>query len=122
MGDNPFRTLPSVQKVLDLPAIAALTKEHSHELIVAAVRIELDDLRRRVGAGEAIDGDAGAEALARRVAERLGHELQPKLRRVINATGIILHTNLGRSPLAEEAARAAYEAARGYLNLELNLE
>src|SRR5206468_4025525 len=49
-------------------------------------------------------------------------ELRPKLRPVINATGIVLHTNLGRAPIAEEAAQAAYEAARGYLNLELNLE
>ena len=45
----------------------------------------------------------------------------PVLRPVINATGIVLHTNLGRSPIAETAARAAYEAARGYLNLELDL-
>jgi L-seryl-tRNA(Ser) seleniumtransferase len=56
------------------------------------------------------------------VAERLGRETLPKLRSVINATGIVLHTNLGRAPVAEEAARAAYEAARGYLNLELDLE
>src|SRR5205807_2323289 len=53
---------------------------------------------------------------------RLGQEFRPKLRPVINATGIVLHTNLGRAPVAEEAARAAYEAARGYLNLELDLE
>jgi L-seryl-tRNA(Ser) seleniumtransferase len=48
--------------------------------------------------------------------------MRPKLRTVINATGIVLHTNLGRSPIAEEAAKAAYEAARGYLNLELDLD
>jgi L-seryl-tRNA(Ser) seleniumtransferase len=48
--------------------------------------------------------------------------LRPKLQTLINATGIILHTNLGRAPIAEEAAHAAYEAARGYLNLELDLE
>lgn len=122
MGDNPLRALPSVQKVLDLPAIAALAQEHSHERIVAAVRTELDDLRRRVGGGEAIDGHTGAEALSRKIAARLDHELRPKLRRVINATGIVLHTNLGRSPMAVEAARAAHHAACGYLNLELDLK
>src|SRR5207248_8745286 len=71
---------------------------------------------------EGLDGMADAEVVARRVAQRLGRELRLKLREVINATGIVLHTNLGRAPLAEEAARAAYEAARGYLNLELDLE
>jgi L-seryl-tRNA(Ser) seleniumtransferase len=56
------------------------------------------------------------------VAHRLERELRAKLVSVINATGIVLHTNLGRAPLAEEAARAAGEAARGYLNLELDLD
>src|SRR5207247_11320134 len=53
---------------------------------------------------------------------RLQNQMQPKVRSVINAAGIILHTNLGRAPIAEKAAKAAYEAARGYLNLELDLE
>src|SRR5262249_1363106 len=87
----------------------------------AAIRQELAEVRRQLGQGEQIDGQGGAEAVAARVAERLGRELRPKLRPVINATGIVLHTNLGRAPVAEEAAQAAYEAARGYLNLELDL-
>src|SRR5262249_43971865 len=87
---------------------------------VAAVRAELDGLRDRLKRGEA-DGLADLEAVAARVVERLGREHRPRLRLVINATGIVLHTNLGRAPVAEEAARAAYEAARGYLNLELGL-
>jgi L-seryl-tRNA(Ser) seleniumtransferase len=53
---------------------------------------------------------------------RLERDAAPRLRPVINATGVVLHTNLGRSPMAEEAARAAYDAARGYLNLELDLD
>ena len=56
------------------------------------------------------------------MAERLGRDLRPRLCPVINATGIVLHTNLGRAPIAEEAAQAAGEAARGYLNLELDLD
>jgi L-seryl-tRNA(Ser) seleniumtransferase len=56
------------------------------------------------------------------VVQRAESAARPKLRRVINATGIVLHTNLGRAPMAEEAANAAHEAAGGYLNLELNLE
>jgi L-seryl-tRNA(Ser) seleniumtransferase len=69
-----------------------------------------------------VDGTADANLVASRVAERLSRDLRPKLRPVINATGIVLHTNLGRAPIAEIAARAAYDAARGYLNLELDLD
>jgi L-seryl-tRNA(Ser) seleniumtransferase len=122
MSANPFRDLPSVNDVLAAPGVRALADSHAHEVIVGAVRQEIAELRQRLARGEAIDGKAGPEALADRVAERLGRELRPKLRPVVNATGIVLHTNLGRAPTAEEAARAAYEAARGYLNLELDLD
>src|SRR5205807_10313141 len=92
------------------------------ELITAAVRRELDEVRSRLSAGESPNGEATVEMLAELVRTRLERELRPKLRSVINASGIILHTNLGRAPIAEEAAQAAYEAGRGYLNLELDLE
>ncbi len=121
-ADNPFRRLPAVNDILDAVTVQDLTSRHDHKLIVAAVRAELDDLRQRIQRGESLDGTGDAEAVARRVASRVERETRPNLRTVVNATGIVLHTNLGRSPLAEEAARAAYEAARGYLNLELDLE
>ncbi len=122
MADNPFRHLPAVNDILQAPALQSSSGAHAHEVIVAAVRQELAELRQRLAQGQPIDGQASAEGVAARVAARLGRELRPKLRSVINATGIVLHTNLGRAPIAEEAARAAYEAARGYLNLELDLE
>jgi L-seryl-tRNA(Ser) seleniumtransferase len=122
MGDNPFRQVPSVHDVLGLPSIQALAGAHAHEVIVAAVRAELAGLRQRVGRGEVVDGASAAAAVAAAAVARLGREMRPRLRPVINATGIVLHTNLGRAPVAEEAARAAGEAARGYLNLELDLE
>lgn len=121
MATNPFRNLPSVTAILEAPVIQALAGEHAHDLIVATIRQELDGIRQRLGQGETIDGQADADMISARVVERLGRELRPKLRRVINATGIVLHTNLGRAPVAEQAAQAAYEAARGYLNLELDL-
>src|SRR5438105_4060123 len=122
MSDNPFRELPSVHDILAAPAVQALAVDYAHVQIVAAVRGELAELRQRIGRGEMVDGQSGVEAVAARVVGRLGQEFRPKLRPVINATGIVLHTNLGRAPIAEEAARAAYEAARGYLNLELDLD
>jgi L-seryl-tRNA(Ser) seleniumtransferase len=122
MSKNPFRNLPAVNDVLEVPQVQALAGRHAHEAIVAGIRRELEELRRRLAQGEAVDGRSAALAVAGRVAERLEREVRPKLRPVINATGIVLHTNLGRAPVAEEAARAAYEAARGYLNLEMDLE
>jgi L-seryl-tRNA(Ser) seleniumtransferase len=122
MSANPFRELPSVNEVLEMPGLQALAGTHAHAAIVAAVRQELAEVRRSLSQEQPADGQAGPEALAARVVERLGRETRPKLCPVINATGIVLHTNLGRAPVAEEAARAAYEAARTYLNLELDLE
>ncbi len=122
MSDNLFRQLPSVNDVLAVEGVQSLSQGHAHDLIVAAVRAELADLREQIRQGIAVDGQSAAHVVASRVVSRLGRELRPKLRSVINATGIVLHTNLGRSPVAEEAAKAAYEAARGYLNLELDLD
>ncbi len=120
--DNPYRRIPPVNDVLDAPTVQALAEQHAHDAIVAAVRTELDALRDRVKQGETLDGAVNATNVAEQVAARLERELRPKLRSVINATGIVLHTNLGRAPIAEEAAHAAHEAAHGYLNLELDLE
>src|SRR5581483_5202523 len=92
---------------------------HPPDRITAAARAELDTLRDTLATGGTVTPDA--DAIAQRVLARLDAEAAPAIRPVINATGVVLHTNLGRSPLAEEAARAAYEAARGYLNLELDL-
>jgi L-seryl-tRNA(Ser) seleniumtransferase len=120
MSHNPFRQLPSVNDVVETAQVRG--QAHDHDLVVAAIRRELDECRRRLGAGQDLDGTMSAEAVAQRALNRLHEELRPRLRPVINATGIVLHTNLGRAPIAEEAARAAYEAARGYLNLELDLD
>jgi L-seryl-tRNA(Ser) seleniumtransferase len=122
MSDNPFRNLPSVNDVLAAPGLGGAADAHAHEQVVAAVRAELDELRQMLGRGEAPDGRMSAEAVALRAAERLRRDLRPTLRPVINATGIVLHTNLGRAPVAAEAAEAAHAAAAGYLNLELDLE
>ena len=116
---NPFRSLPSVTKVQDQLALAEVREQHSPAVVADAIRVELEALRTRLSAGET--PDLALEVVAARVVARLVADTVPKLRRAINATGIVLHTNLGRSPLHEHAALAAYEAGRGYLNLELDL-
>ncbi len=121
-SDNPLRSLPAVHEILQLPRVAALAELHAHDMIVEAIRAELTHIRTQVGTGQALNGACTSEAVAAAIEQRLRRDLQPRLRSVINATGIVLHTNLGRAPIAEEAAQAAYEAARGYLNLELDLD
>src|SRR5262245_55629604 len=108
---NPFRHLPSVNDILDLPAVQSLRARHAQELVVDVIREELAETRQLLSQAAVVDGDLLLpERLAQRVEQRLTRNVCPKLRPVINATGIVLHTNLGRAPVAEEAARAAYDA------------
>jgi L-seryl-tRNA(Ser) seleniumtransferase len=118
--DNPFRSLPAVNDVLQVPRVAALEPQYAHDVIVDAIRAELAEARGKLAQGDQSNGTL--DSIAASVEKRLSRDMQPRLRTVINATGIVLHTNLGRAPIAEEAAKAAYEAARGYLNLELDLD
>lgn len=116
---NALRNLPAVHEPLAI--LARLHPGAPSALAAACVRDELNELRARLQRGEALDGELEAAAIAAKAAARLGKALQPTLRRVVNATGILLHTNLGRAPLAEAAARAAFDAGRGCLNLEMDL-
>ena len=107
------------QALRDLPAVHELAGElgGAHALAVQAARRAIDEHR-----SELLSGVAPAEPLSDR-ARRVLDELQsPSLRRVINATGVIVHTNLGRAPLAAAAREAVARAAEGYSNLELDLE
>jgi L-seryl-tRNA(Ser) seleniumtransferase len=99
----------------DLPSVDELARGVDDPLAIAAARTVLDRAREEIRAG-ADPGDLGA-----RVRDELTAARAPSLRRVLNATGVIVHTNLGRAPLAEEALAQVVEAARGYSNLELDL-
>src|ERR1019366_1358781 len=102
--DNPFRRLPSVNQILQVTAMIDLEQHHAHDVIVEAIRAELTEIRARLTQGESRNGDCTPESVAVNVEHRLDREQRPRLRSVINATGIVLHTNLGRAPIAEEAA------------------
>jgi L-seryl-tRNA(Ser) seleniumtransferase len=121
MDGNPLRSLPSVNEVLGAPALAGLPADLPRDALVAAVRAELDAVRKQLREGPPGNGVPDANGIATRAAVRLAEQAKPGLRPVINATGILLHTNLGRAPMADAAADSAREAARGYLNLELDL-
>jgi L-seryl-tRNA(Ser) seleniumtransferase len=122
VGDNPFRNLPAINEVLQSDQVLKLRESFPHETIVDAIRQELANLRRDLGTTGLVNGELEIEAIAERVVNRLEESIQAKIRQIINATGIVLHTNLGRAPLAEKAAQAAYEAGRAYCNLEVDLE
>jgi L-seryl-tRNA(Ser) seleniumtransferase len=105
-------SLPGVGSLINEPAYAELLRTFGRDLVVDAIRAQIDFER---------DGDAnGGDRLAA-VEARLRSATAPRLRRVINATGVILHTNLGRAPLSR-AAIDALSFAAGYSNLELDLE
>src|SRR4051812_7949720 len=109
MTASPFRSLPSVTQILQTEVAGALLGDHPRDRVVVAVRAELDVLRERLGRGESIDGELTPVAIAARAAARVKSEDRPRFRPVINATGIVLHTNLGRAPLADAAATAAHQ-------------
>ncbi len=114
-----LRRLPSVQSLLQHPSAADALSSLGHATLTRALRDELAQLRAAVLAGRA----AHLPDAARIVAAAAAACSQPAaLRRVINATGIVVHTNLGRAPLAEVAAAAAAETARSACNLEFDLQ
>jgi L-seryl-tRNA(Ser) seleniumtransferase len=99
----------------DLPSVDELARGVGDPLAVDAARAVLDRAREEIRAG-ADPGDLG-----QRLHDELRAARAPSLRRVLNATGVIVHTNLGRAPLAEEALAQVIDVARGYSNLELDL-
>jgi L-seryl-tRNA(Ser) seleniumtransferase len=99
----------------DLPSVDELARDVGDPLAVDAARAVIERAREEIRAG-ADPGD-----LAARLRDELADARRSRLRRVLNATGVVIHTNLGRAPLAEEALARVVEAARGYSNLEYDL-
>lgn len=107
------RQLPSVDRLLHEPALATVLAESPRNAVVQAVR----DILTAVRSGRAPMPDSWAEAVRERLAEVGGRSLRP----VINATGVVLHTNLGRAPLCRAAIEAVAEIASGYASVEYDL-
>ena len=102
------------------PEVEALAGRHGRPVVLRHVRAALDELRRR--AGQAEPGlEEAVERLTADVAGRVERASQPSLVRVVNASGVIVHTNLGRAPLSAEAAARVAEVASSYSNLEYDL-
>ena len=120
---DALRSLPSVDEVLARPALRALADRVGRAPAKAAVRAAIAEARERIRASGATGALGPGEAVTDEAVLALAEkEARPRLRRVINATGVVLHTNLGRAPLHPEALRAVAEVAAGYSSLELDLE
>ncbi len=116
---NGYEQLPSVDRVLRNSRLEQAVSELGTSSVTQAVRDELDVRRTAIAQGGAIAShDEIAQSAARRAYASLGVGLRP----VINATGVIIHTNLGRPPIAESAIAAMAEVSRGYSNLEYDLD
>jgi L-seryl-tRNA(Ser) seleniumtransferase len=116
--ERRLRALPSVEQLLQSEPLRSAAADAPRALAVAAARDAVEQARNEIRQG---NGALPSGALALEAANRLERWLRPSLRAVINATGVVLHTNLGRAPLSEEALRAI-ERAAGYSNLELEIE
>ena len=115
---SPFRNLPSVSRLLAHRRIRPLLSQMASDSVAELVRQQLQEARRAIAAGHECPP---TEALVESVLARAELLLQPTLRPVLNASGVIIHTNLGRAPLSREAMAAMEAVSRGYSNLEFDL-
>jgi len=118
---NMMTAIPKVDRMLGWPEISALLAKHPRPVVLVALRSVLDRLREDVRN----NGDAAALEPARisaQVSSELASRSKPSLQAVVNGTGVVVHTNLGRSPLADQAEAAIHTVSAGYSNLEYDLE
>jgi L-seryl-tRNA(Ser) seleniumtransferase len=116
-----LRKIPRIDDVLLLLKTEGCLERTSRDMVVDACRAVADEIRRDIMKGEYDAEVPSAGQMAARVREKIEKVHRPSLRRVVNATGIILHTNLGRAPLCEEALKHVLEVSRGYSNLEYDI-
>lgn len=115
----PLSSLPSVDRLVSDKRLKKLAETYPHQLLVKLVRDYLEEVRASMKVGASLPAiDIMVEVILSRAAARL----TPSLKRIINATGVILHTNLGRAPLSRETAEAMEAASKGYINLEMDVE
>ena len=118
------RVLPSIDRLRQRPAVRALETEYGPVALLAALRAVTGILRRELTGPDPSpieDDEHAAVAIEERTASQLAAGFEPSLVPVINATGVIVHTNLGRAPLAEPAVRRVAQLAASYSNLEYDL-
>ena len=118
-----YRSIPKVDVLLENQAIQEMIERYSRDSVMEAIRAEMDNLRAFIGGCD--EEDKAQEQIALLVSH-IGDSVEkmhtPNMKKVINGTGTILHTNLGRAPISREHMKKAFDIVTGYSNLEYNLE
>jgi len=126
LRQQALRKIPSVDELLSRPQVVDLLKVHPRNVVVEAIRKGLervrDDILRKQDLPKLGEAFFTFENLYPLFQKEIDLQIQPRLRRVINATGVVLHTNLGRSPLHPSAIKHLVEVSKTYSNLEYDLE
>src|SRR4030066_1388652 len=121
-----LRKIPSVDELLSRPEIVDLLKVHPRNVVVEAIRKGLgrlrDEILRKQDLSQRGEAFFSFENLYPLFQKQIDLQIQPRLRRVINATGVVIHTNLGRAPLHSSAIEHLVEISKTYSNLEYDLE
>lgn len=122
MAPNMLRNIPPVNELLESKPLQVLAESVSRNVVVAGVRSFLDNLRGEVTQVAAEGSLPSPAELGQRIADWIVQQQQPRLRDTINATGVLLHTGLGRAPLAQAALDELVTISSGYSSLEIDLE
>jgi L-seryl-tRNA(Ser) seleniumtransferase len=117
--ESDYRQIPAIHRLLELPSLRVAAEEHGHTPVMEACRKAVDRLRERLGTGELEEGDVAAacEALEGEILTDLHTATAPAYPAVVNATGVLLHTNLGRAPLSQQIS----PSLESYLALEYDI-
>lgn len=120
MSSNPFKHIPKVDRILKWAEIARLLDRHPKPEVLLVIRQTLDNFRKQLAHDSTATPDR--TAISEAVLAGLARRTAASLRKVINGSGVVVHTNLGRSPLAEAAVKAMTDIAGCYANLEYDLQ
>ncbi len=116
-----YKNIPKVDRILEWPEIKAVFSLHPRPVVIEAIRSVLDSLRSEITRGEASPGSLDDRAVAERIIAELASSTASTLKRVVNGTGVVIHTNLGRSLLSETVREKLLDTAFSYSTLEFDV-
>ncbi|RMF62255.1 MAG: L-seryl-tRNA(Sec) selenium transferase [Calditrichaeota bacterium] len=125
LNKSPLSLLPSVHQVLERPEMQAAADKYHRDFVLWTVQKEIDELRRELRSQKAARFDSRTailDEIVKRSLAGIEGKLKPSLRKVVNATGVILHTGLGRAPLSDSVRENVMRVTEGYCSLEIDLE